>query len=167
VLVGVLLAAGASAQAAVRYPGQRATSDPWLLVMRDMATQYWDAHGVPGCVPAVDLADTLAGSDTAGAVAGRGWSLAAFGECRVAFDAGWIGQQFGRTRRPWKGWRHGLRLRLRRGPLADVCAVVVHEVGHARGLPHTETGVMAARRADMPEGCRALARRLIPRPARS
>lgn len=157
-LTGALIAVPASAD--VRYAGQRTNTDATMLAMRDAAARYWDNHGVTGCIPAFDVADTLAGTDNPSAV-GRAWGHET-GECRIAVESSHAGMLLARAHRPWHGWRYGARLRLRRGALADLCALVVHETGHARGLEHTIGGVMD-RRPVVPVACRVLSRRLIPR----
>jgi hypothetical protein len=149
-LTAAILTAGALAPAAASadFPDQRPAGDPMLLELRDEAGDYWTRAGVPGCAPDVHLAT----------IQPFGYG----GPCTIIINADFAGQQLGRARRPFHYLRPRAALRLRRWTLAMLACVVVHEVGHARGLPHADTGVMRPV-LDVNDDCRAIARRLIPR----
>lgn len=151
------------AQAETRYPGQRALSEvPEIVTMMTAADAYWNDRGVPGCVPQIDIADSLADTDTLTAV-GRGWSPNTHGECRIALDHQYVGRMIGKSRRPYRMVTRGQRAQLQREPLAYLYTLILHEFGHVRELPHTTTGVMAPRLDVFPYEARVLARQLRPR----
>lgn len=122
-----MLAAPAAASAAT-YSGQQPA--PWQAVaLARMARGFWAAHGVTGCPAGIAVweANDLTDTDTPAAL-GRG------GECSV--------------------WLLRFNITLLRTPsaattgmLAQTCAIVFHETGHALGLSHAEMG----RLADVPD----------------
>lgn len=118
--------------AAYSYPGERpVTGSPATALA--VATRFWDARGVFGGVPALysapSLVDPVNGVAAAGrALSGKVWVLSAF------------------VKSPYKDAR------------AAFCMVLVHEVGHVRGLPHSATGVMAPATTAVPWVCKVWAR---------
>lgn len=114
----------------------RVANNPTLTQLRDLAVKYWAARGIavpPGRIFLLDRCDC--GAYTAGT------------DMYVPTQpVGWV-----QSHPSWTG------------PARELCGAVVHEAGHAGGLAHTPTGVMAAdvdhpSLANIPWECRVWAR---------
>jgi hypothetical protein len=164
------LVTAAPAQAAdQRYPNQRASHDPRLNAMVVAADIYWTRRGfepVDGCAqPGLDVADDLRGSDGQQLPAHEIVGRALIDQCRIVLDARLVGGRLVTVNHRWTGLRIGLRLRIRRYALQEICSWIVHETGHLRGRPHTRRGIMAesADELPVPFECMVLSHRVVRR----
>jgi hypothetical protein len=123
-----------------------------LTLMHGAASEYWTATGVPTtCTSSITLAEGLPS-------AGR----ARIGGCAIELNQEWIRERYGVVAD--RGWTPR---RWRRDAALQICLTVVHEEGHARGLLHTEAGIMSERMWDEePWECMQVIRPLIRRQAR-
>lgn len=103
------------------YAGER-PAGPQAQAVAVQASEFWAARNVVACPEGVELlqAPDLSGGD--GDAMGRG------GDC-----VAWISDDEAADLEARAPYAAGLRVG---------CAVVFHEVGHALGLPHSESGVM-------------------------
>lgn len=143
IVVVALAVLAVVAAASYGYPGQRLTQDGQTLDEVALAVDYWKAHDVTGCPQGITTydADDLLDGDQVHA-AGRGM------DCTIWLNAPYLA---------------GLRSRLNRSEWRDdllqECGIVMHEVGHALGLPHREDGgVMSVPIRTVPWECRVWAR---------
>jgi hypothetical protein len=154
-LVTGALVAPVSASAQARYPNERPAGDPWVTAMVDEAVSEWAARGLPGPRPEVILADSLMDTDGIDAL-GRA-------DGRVVLKASYVGSLLGQARRPLRGYRRWERLQHRRLHLRAVYRVILHEVGHLRGLMHTDNGSIMDPESGTEKVGAAIAMRLVPR----
>jgi hypothetical protein len=118
-----------------------------LALMQGAASDYWTVRGVPApCASTVVLVDDLAGV-----------GQARLGGCLVELDRGFVRSRYATLK------ERGAPRRWKRDDALQVCLVVLHEEGHARGLPHSEDGIMAERGmwAERPEECLRVIRPLV------
>lgn len=127
IMVGTTLAVSASASADRERaaPASLAPTEPdtqlWIEVA--IAAKFWDDRNVLGCpTTAIDI------GDMAREIGGE----AELGSCRLTMNR--LG---GMAEARWK------RNRRRFMEAALECHVVIHEMGHARGLDHRPSGIMA------------------------
>lgn len=103
-------------------------ADAQLSAELHVARQFWAARGVTGCPQGISVyaSHLMDGTDAAG------WSEV--GSCVAVVNAGFVGQlRSWSTRGALNSWAYR----------ADECMLVTHEVGHALGLGHARSGVMA------------------------
>lgn len=147
------LALSSTARADVTYPGQRPASQQVTAFVNGPARSFWEDRNVwacPGRDITVWVAPYLDGGD--GSAWGRG------GDCTV-YLTGWLVMDL--TADPDMKAPAKVR-RVLKGDMAKACTAVTHETGHALGLPHSPTGVMAASGppVEPPWYCRVWARHL-------
>lgn len=124
IAAAVALLACAPLASADYYAGQR-PAGPAAIELSRMAEAFWAARHVVGCADGIEVlqAPSLAGGD--GPAAGRG------GDCVI-----WISdfdiEPLDR-----------IDADATRAEIRFACVAIYHEVGHALGLPHTPTGLMA------------------------
>lgn len=148
----LLLAIPASARAEISYPDQRPATAQVTQFVNGSARSFWEDRNVWACQGQqikVWVAPVLDGSD--GSAWGRG------GDCTVYLTQ-WLVRDL-TAEADMKA-----PVRLRRGlkeDMAKACTAVTHETGHALGLPHSPTGVMAVTGVvEPPWYCRVWARHL-------
>jgi hypothetical protein len=127
VVLAALMALALPASAAgYSYPGQR-QAPPIVVDLLHRADVFWAERGVIGCPNGITAwqASDLSGGD--GGAWARGWHEG--DDCSI-----WVSDDLvSRTNFE----------QTNEGDLIDVCTAVTHEDGHARGLAHSETGVMS------------------------
>lgn len=141
VVLMLLFSAGSAGQAdALTYPGQHPAPLIQTLLVQEAETEFWGAPSRMGpdypdqyCPDGIKVwqAPSLPGGDIdAGQRAwARGWRDPTTGVCET-----WLTDSLVET--------EGML------SLLDECAAITHEVGHALGLPHVRSGVMAGKLAD-------------------
>lgn len=141
-LLVVVLLLGALTQvasASVVYPDQKpAPYKTWDLV-NGWARPFWGDRDVKACEGRAITVWVAPDLDEAW---GRG------GDCEVWIRSDlvtWIRYSTSTSKTASREDRTTFR-----GMLIEACTVVFHETGHALGLPHTETGVMAGDLAHAP-----------------
>lgn len=141
VLAAVLFANPAAAQANVSFPNQRPITERVTWAQINLAVAYWEARGVTGCPSGIrswwvpQLPSSTGGGDVA---AERAW------DCELWMNDVFVPDDLGPSTR-----------------LARQCAIIVHGVGHALGLLHTDTGVMStAGDSEVPLECHEWAREI-------
>lgn len=119
-----------------------------LALMQGTADEFWTARGVPAACPTVvTLADLDARS-----------GQVRLGGCAIELDRAWVRWRYATIR------ARGTPRRWKREDALQICLVVLHEEGHARGLPHTSDGLMADGSEfwqERPEECLRVVRPLI------
>jgi hypothetical protein len=115
------------------------SADRLLNFETTLAVKFWRARNVQTCPGGV--ATILADFSQLQTAGGSG--------CSAYFDSRWIAAARKREQRYYVD-----------AEVQAECALVFHETGHAMGLPHTTTGVMAADVAMTPWDCRVLGHRL-------
>jgi len=145
IALAVLLLALIPATARADYPGQRPAIDGRLVAEIHVAVQFWADRGVAGCPGGITAyyAGDLSGAE--------GFALGRGGACTI-----WIEDRLTREYRSDHEQRHA------RADAATECGIVAHEVGHALGLEHTPSGVMADGPVTTPYACNAWARKTFP-----
>lgn len=115
----------------------RPSTDPQLATETKLAIDFWRARGIENCPAGISvwLADFPDLQNDGGL------------DCSIYFDA-------------WTIAKRRFDARLYQVDNEGECALAVHEVGHAMGLDHTATGVMAAV-AEAPWECRVFARETL------
>jgi hypothetical protein len=137
------------------YPGERdAMSNPLVRQTVQIGLDFWQARGVQPCAaPNVMLADSLADTDVDAGVepAGRADTPG----CNV-----WLNVEI---------VSNAQDLLVGGSETLNLCTTVVHELGHSAGLAHTEdgSGVMGAQGLATPYECKAWARKVDRRKART
>jgi hypothetical protein len=134
-----LVALAASPAYGVSYPAQYPATDPQLTRELQAGVAFWHRHaGTPLMPITAYLAPSLYDSDGVDA-RGRG------GDGAVWFKTSWLDRQRRRGRAKLAGSpRRGAYL-VRAYYVESEIALVWHEAGHAVGLSHTPTGLMAPR----------------------
>lgn len=109
--------------AADSFTGQQ-TAPGIITVLVERAETYWHQHGLNACPQGVTAwqADDLTRDD------GSAWGRGDGATCEIWVSTGLI---------------DNIEMPAWTGNLIAACTAVVHEVGHAYGLGHTATGVMA------------------------
>lgn len=147
-LLLVCLALLAPAEA-VSFPGESPfDGQGWAEV--NVALKFWQARSVTGCPGGVaaQFADDLYDARDGMFPVERG------GDCRIFLS--WPELS------PYRKWAASPHARVRRLALRTECSYVVHGVGHALGLEHTASGVMAAVVTTIPWDCAEWARSVWP-----
>lgn len=128
------------------FPGERLANNPTLNELVALGQDFWHARGVQPCgTPTVMLAEDF------GIVGPNGETAAAIAiGCTIWFNSNERYSPIGYVQ------AHPLN----RYASAELCATVIHELGHTAGLEHSSDprSVMAAVGGDPPWACRVWAR---------
>jgi len=148
-IAALLLITPATASAATNdfsYQNDRVAHDARLDYMIEFASDMLTKEGhAPqyGCVkPTMFVAESMWIEEENGkryAASGLGWSPGP-DECKIMLDSGDVGGLLAQGTARYRGERYGMRLKLRRAAYGSLYALIKHEVGHTRGLDHTNDG---------------------------
>jgi hypothetical protein len=128
------------------FPGEAPATDARLVQLADFANEFW-----AGQTPETCASISVLEADDLGVDESDRWAGARGGSCAIVFRRDMVIQLNGAAATR----DHAIRVTV----LADECADVVHEVGHARGLPHLPQGVMMDGVGPAPQQCVAWAAR--------
>lgn len=135
------------------FAGKRQAHERELDVLLAAANKFWDQRNVPAAPVGLYVADRLAPSEMGDAPA-VGWGSQAHDQAgaQVVLDSAWAGTRLAalRSQRP----RSQVRA------VRKLLGLMTHEVGHARGLEHTQDGLMAPSMFTVPGDWRTVAREL-------